>query len=832
MTDRVVSRGVAAGALVCGALLLVVAINSTHWIGRTFPGFLVMSNRVVASISLPEWFEVDSSSVFQHQVVAVDGIAVHSADAVYEHVAARAPGTAIRYTLAATDESATMLVMHSRRFSGADYLLLFGAFFLNGLAFVATALVVYRLKPQSPASGGLLAAGIATGIFVITAGDLYGPHWFFRLHVLAECMMGAGFLHLALVFPTDRVRGRRRILVSLYAPFVLLAIGYEAGLNSPAAYTSAHLLATGTHGLACGAIIGAVAYDFLTSRSALVRRRTSVVALGTIAGFLVPGVVMLASATLGGTVPVNAAAFTAFLFPVSLGYAVVKRDLFEIDVMLRRGITYVTVLVTIASMYFVAIYCLGIMIPDRAVARSPILLALLNLGLLLAVVPIRARVQDVVDRLFFRKVYDVEGSLADLSHALASAHTLDEVIAQLQTLLFRTLCPISADVFVPDATGRFQHAGGGTAEWEFTLPPELMARAQQGQVLARYEWEDGSGRSVPPVWNALRAELLVPVRNDDALVAMIVLAGKHSGRPYSVHDITFLDTAASQLALAIKKAEAFEDVKRAYQQLKQNQATLIRADRLATLGRLTAGIAHEINTPLAAVLNSLKVISDLGHEYADSIADAQVKPEDHLQIAEEISATAENASRWTRNAAAFISQVKMHGRDAGPAVQDHFCVRGVVDEIRALLAHRLRASGCTVDFAEEPRGVTLLGDPSRLAQVLLNLVGNAIDAYEERGFAGGRIEVSVRDHEGAITVTVSDRAGGIPQDLLPRIFEELFTTKEPGRGTGLGLWIARNLVEESFGGTLGVETEDGVGSRFTATIPTRHGAGATVEPAA
>ncbi len=835
MTNRAVRRGVATGALLCGTLLLVVGINSTRWIGRTFPGFLVMANRVVASVSLPDWLDVDSSSVFQHQILAVDGVAVESAAEVYERVAAAPPGTAIRYTLSAPDERATTLVTRSRRFSGADYLLLFGAFFLNGLAFVATALFVYRLKPRSPASEGLLVAGVTAGVFVITAGDLYGPHWFFRLHVIAESMLGAGFLHLALVFPTDRLRGRRRALLALYLPFVLLAVCYEASLGSPAAYTFVHLVATATHGLAAAAIIGAVGYDFLTSRSALVRRRTGVVALGTVAGFLVPGVIMLASAALGGTVPINAAALTAFLFPVSLGYAVVKRDLFEIDVMLRRGITYVIVVVTIASMYFVAIFCLGVMIPDRAVARSPILMALLNLGLLFAVVPIRARVQDAVDRVFFRTAYDVEHTLADLSHALASAHTLDEVVAQLQTVLFRTLCPVSADVFLHDAaTGRFRHAlGDERGQWDFTLPPDLMERASQGDILARYEWEDGSGRAVPAVWIALGAELLVPVRNDTVLVAMIALAGKHSGRAYTVHDITFLDTAASQVGLAMKKAEAFEDVKRAYQQLKQNQATLIRADRLATLGRLTAGIAHEINTPLAAVMNSLKVLTDLGHEYADSIGDAEVKPEDHRQIAQEITTTAEDATRWARNAAAFISQVKMHGREAGPAKKARFAVQAVVDEIRALLAHRLRAAGCTIDFVEDPPRVTLLGDPGRLAQVLLNLVGNAIDAYEERGLVGGRIEVSARDREGAVTVTVSDRAGGIPQQLVPRIFEELFTTKEPGRGTGLGLWIARNLVEESFGGTLSVDSESGVGSRFTATIPAEQAsAHAAIEPAA
>src|SRR5262249_21295145 len=156
-------------------------------------------------------------------------------------------------------------------------------------------------------SHGLLAAGLSCGIFVITAGDLYGPHWFFRLHVVAESLMGAGLVHLALVFPTDRLGRRRGMLIGgLYFAFLALAVSYETSLDSPSASPAAHLLATATTGLGATAMMAAVTWDFVASGSSLVRRRTSVVVLGCLAGFLVPGIVMLASALFGGTVPLNA----------------------------------------------------------------------------------------------------------------------------------------------------------------------------------------------------------------------------------------------------------------------------------------------------------------------------------------------------------------------------------------------------------------------------------------------------------------------------------------------------------------------------------------------
>jgi signal transduction histidine kinase len=254
----------------------------------------------------------------------------------------------------------------------------------------------------------------------------------------------------------------------------------------------------------------------------------------------------------------------------------------------------------------------------------------------------------------------------------------------------------------------------------------------------------------------------------------------------------------------------------------------MRADRLATLGRLTAGIAHEVNTPLGAALNALTVLTDLGHEYAASIADPSVTADDHRQIARELLATAEAATTWTRKAGTFINKVKTHGREPRSAVAGPFELRAVVTETQALLAHRLHASSCHLDFAGDA-DARLVGEPMRLGQVLVNLVTNAIDAYEDAGVLDGHIEVRVRNPPGTIILTVRDWAGGIPPEVLPRIFDELFTTKEPGRGTGLGLWIARNLVEQSFGGTLTVETEASVGSCFTVTLPvTEHQAPAPV----
>jgi signal transduction histidine kinase len=430
------------------------------------------------------------------------------------------------------------------------------------------------------------------------------------------------------------------------------------------------------------------------------------------------------------------------------------------------------------------------------------------------------------------------------------------VIGRTQAVLDDTVRPLTSTIFDWQPNGVLRRFGATNGAAEVTLPPDFARRAEDGEILARYEWEDGSGRPLPAIWKTLGADLLIPIGSGRRPVAVLALAAKQSGRPYGSDDVVFLRAAASQVALGLTNARAFaqlgelnvsleemvvertaklnrslEELRAAYQQLELNQASLMRADRLATLGRLAAGLAHEVNTPLGATLNSLGVLGDLGQEYADSIDDPNVTTDDHRQIAAELIDTTRAATTWARKAAAFIAKVKMHGREPQSGGAETFQLGTVVAETQALLAHRLRASSCQLEIVEGAEA-SLVGDPMRLGQVLVNLVTNAVDAYEDARIFDGRIEVRARPGAATTVVTVRDWAGGIPAAVLPRIFDELFTTKEPGRGTGLGLWIARNLVEQVFGGTLTVDTEPGLGSCFTLTLPVEGAAAAPPPDAA
>jgi signal transduction histidine kinase len=843
-----------AGAVAAG-LFLVVCVNSLDWIGRTFPGFFLISNRVVASIALPDAQGAETVRFFQSQVIAVDGMPVSSTAEVYARAARSAPGTELEYEFRRHDGSVFSARVATRSFTSFDWAVLFGAYLLNGLAFVGTGLFVFLIK-KSPASVGLLASTFTAGVFVVTATDLYGPHWFVRVHVLAECLLAPSFVHLALVFPTERFgRWRRRVLAGVYGAFLLFAAVYEFGLASPSWYTTMHLWASAAHGAGAMTLIACVGYDLVRSRSALVRRRVAVVTVGVLSAFLVPGLLMAASALQEGQVALNLAALTAFLFPLSLAYAIAKQDLFELDVIVRRALTYSIVVIVLAAIYFGVLSAASSLLASRPISRSPATLAVLNLALVLLAVPIRARVQRGVDRVFFRSGYVAESALAELSQTLVTSHTLAEVDGRTRSVMESTVCPTSFHLLVWGEDGGLTPIVSDDQLPELHLPRGFARRLERHETLARYEWEDGSGRPLPEFWRDSGADLLLAVGSRGAAgsrtpLAVMALGRKASGRPYDVNDVTFLETVTSQVALAMTNAGAFArladlnahleeevrdrtasleqanidlaaslgELQGAYARLERNQASLVRAERLATLGRLAAGIAHEVNTPLGAVMNTLRLLDDLSKEYEESIDDPQVSPDDHREIARELREASTAAMSFAKKAAGFISKVRVHGRDAQPSDAMTFPLAATLAESSALVAHRLRISSCNLDVDVDDT-ISVRGNPGMLSQVLINLVTNAIDAYEDAKVDEGAIEIRAERAAGMIAIHVRDRAGGIAPEILPRIFDELFTTKDPGRGTGLGLWIARNLIEQNFGGTLTVEVEQGVGSTFTITLP-------------
>jgi signal transduction histidine kinase len=261
------------------------------------------------------------------------------------------------------------------------------------------------------------------------------------------------------------------------------------------------------------------------------------------------------------------------------------------------------------------------------------------------------------------------------------------------------------------------------------------------------------------------------------------------------------------------------DLQQAYEALQANQARLLVAEKMASLGRLTAGIAHEMNTPLAAVRGALAGLTELAKEYESSIAEPGVTPDDHREITREMQQVIQLAEKATARATDFVQSIKSQTRSLGAPAAEYFDAVPVIQDALVLLGYTLRHAKCVESFEAGAKRVELYGSPGRLTHIVTNLVTNAIEASAAKG--GGPITVRLTPGPKGVELKISDEGQGIAPEVLPKIFDPMFTTKPFGEGTGLGLTIVHDIVTSEFGGTIDVESQVGVGTTFIILFPNR-----------
>jgi two-component system, NtrC family, sensor kinase len=240
-----------------------------------------------------------------------------------------------------------------------------------------------------------------------------------------------------------------------------------------------------------------------------------------------------------------------------------------------------------------------------------------------------------------------------------------------------------------------------------------------------------------------------------------------------------------------------EELARAGEALGETRVHLARSERLATVGRLAAGLAHEVGNPLGAIAG-----------YAE-VARSRVPPGADPELGAAVQRIADATARIDR----ILHDLLDFARPT-PARVDRVQVGGLVESAVRLarVQPRFREVEVALDL---PAGLPALrGDAHQLGQVLLNVLLNAGDAMRGRG----RVEIAARPLEGTVELAVADQGPGIRPEHLPRVFDPFFTTKEPGQGTGLGLAISYRIVEQH-GGVLSVENRPRGGAVFRLRLP-------------
>jgi len=322
--------------------------------------------------------------------------------------------------------------------------------------------------------------------------------------------------------------------------------------------------------------------------------------------------------------------------------------------------------------------------------------------------------------------------------------------------------------------------------------------------------------------------LVVPLRIRGGTIGAFLVTRPVDASPFTAEDLDTLQKIAAYATIAIQNARLYREqtdaagtlrqqaaeLQAAYSELARQQEQLIVSEKMAGLGRITAGIAHEINSPLGGIMNSIRTAMGYVEEYRSSVGDTEVGVEDHHAIAADILSSLELAEDAATRVAQFVRSIKAQTR-TGDGQSTTFDPSGEVDSTVVLLQHRLRKENVGI-FTRLEKGLSLTGDQGKFGVVMQNLITNAIDASP-----GGEGEIWVRTYSRnrRFHVEVEDRGTGIPEEIRGRIFDYLFTTKDIGKGTGLGLAIVHNIVTNEFGGEIGFDTEPGRGTTFRISIP-------------
>ncbi|MES2004726.1 MAG: GAF domain-containing protein [Bacteroidota bacterium] len=356
-----------------------------------------------------------------------------------------------------------------------------------------------------------------------------------------------------------------------------------------------------------------------------------------------------------------------------------------------------------------------------------------------------------------------------------------------------------------------------------------VAETLQPLIIPDYQvWE---GRSDKYVKTTARGVMVVPLLIGNQLVGTLASVHLEEGRHFGDKDLTLLNMFAPLVATAIENARLFNKTNRLLEEaehrateLKRTQDQLVRQEKLASLGELTAGIAHEIQNPLNFVNNFSDVNTELIDELGLEIDKGNFT--DAKAIAKDIKENEQKINHHGKRADAIVKGMLQHSRSS-TGIKESTDINALADEYLRLAYHGLRAkdksfsAGMKTDFDNTISHVLIV--PQDIGMVIINLLTNAFYVVDEKkknqaGDYEPMVSITTKKANDKVLVSVKDNGNGIPPKIVDKIFQPFFTTKPTGQGTGLGLSLSYDIVK-AHGGELKVETKEGEGSEFIITLP-------------
>jgi signal transduction histidine kinase len=494
--------------------------------------------------------------------------------------------------------------------------------------------------------------------------------------------------------------------------------------------------------------------------------------------------------------------FLVSIYPVIIAYAIVKHRLMDITFVLKKGVTYAYAsFLLLVPLCFLVIY--GQQVAFHAV-NYPFSIFILSVIIASAYFfpKVKVRAEKTVEQLIFKNKYDYRKTISDLSRAMVSILNTEDLCKKIITTTTDAMVVEKAFIYILDEAEGFYKLCDS-----MNIPQEKMVSNYHKEdpffkwterhkvIFIREELEryttDAEALAMAEKMKQMESEICIPLITKEKLLGVISLGMKGKGEMYTHEDLELLTTLSNQATIAIENAKLYED-------LSNTKVQMQRADRLASLGTLTAGLAHEIRNPLVAI----KTFTQLLPERFD---DDEFR--NHF-----LSVTAGEVDRIS----SLVTELLEFSRPSQPNLNKED-LNKIVEKMLLLVTTESHKKNLQVvkDFHDYLPPVVL--DKEQLKQVFLNILLNAIDATPENGVVTVGTKLMKRNgHQDCVQIIIHDTGKGIPHEDLDRIFTPFFTTKH--QGSGLGLAISHQIVQEH-NGTIEVESDENRGTSFFVTLP-------------
>jgi signal transduction histidine kinase len=327
-----------------------------------------------------------------------------------------------------------------------------------------------------------------------------------------------------------------------------------------------------------------------------------------------------------------------------------------------------------------------------------------------------------------------------------------------------------------------------------------------------------------------RARLLAPLLRGDEIVGMLVVRRRLPGA-FPQNTVDLIKTFAAQSAVAIENARLFKSVETSLEELRAAQDRLVQTEKLASLGQLTACIAHEIKNPLNFVNNFSGISVELIDELQDALARVKVDDKSRSDIAELAHTLQDNLNKIVQHgkrADSIVKNMLLHSR-AGSGEHRPVDINGIVDEAVNLAYHGARAEkqgfNITLERSLDPTAGQVDCFPQEITRVLLNLISNGFYAAAKRkgqvedGGYEPTLAAATRNLGDRVEIRIRDNGTGIPAEVREKMFNPFFTTKPAGEGTGLGLSISHDIIVKQHAGSIEVDSQPGEFTEFRIVLP-------------